>query len=224
MQKAMWGQDQGNISGQSLANMEELTKENRLPPEPVKFHSTYPIIPNSGTRNSFTPFKDKWVKRPQLWWWSDALLPKTDKEPQKGESGGQRRRPPPQTHLVDDVDAVVQLLPLQEGVKVLQQVQQVLLPMPVRDEDGNPLQSPALFRAIPASVHLGVLCLDFLQSEIWLEHELGLAFYNKHRAQELTGQAYHMLMGLQEPVHAAHFEHCLAHHKHYCKASFGHKI
>lgn len=93
----------------------------------------------------------------------------------------------PPTHLVDNVDAIVQLLPLQEGVKVLQQVEQVLLPVPVRDEDGNPLQSPALLGAMPASVHRGVLCLDFLQSEIWLEHELGLAFYNKHRTQELTG-------------------------------------
>ena len=111
-------------------------------------------------------------------------------------SRGQRPRPPPQTHLVDDVDAVVQLLPLQEGVKVLQQVQQVLLPVPVRDEDGNPLQSPALLRAIPASVHLGVLCLDLLQSEIWLEHELGLAFYNKHRTQELTGASLSRVDGL----------------------------
>ena len=114
----------------------------------------------------------------------------------RGESGGQRPRPPPQTHLVDDVDAVVQLLPLQEGVKVLQQVQQVLLPMPVRDEDGNSLQSPALLRAIPASVHLGVLCLDFLQSEVWLEHEFGLAFYNKHRTQELTGVSLSHVDGL----------------------------
>lgn len=107
--------------------------------------------------------------------------------PKRGESGGQGPCPPPQTHLVDNVDAIVQLLPLQEGVKVFQQVQQVLLPVPVRDEDGDALQSPALLRAIPASAHRGVLCLDFLQSEIWLEHELGLAFYKRHRTQELTG-------------------------------------
>lgn len=53
--------------------------------------------------------------------------------------------PPEQTsaelpHLVNNVDAVVQLLPLQEGVEVLQEVQQVPLPIAVRDEDGHALQ------------------------------------------------------------------------------------
>lgn len=42
--------------------------------------------------------------------------------------------------LVNNVDAVVQLLPLQEGVEVLQEVQQVPLPVAVRDEDGHALQ------------------------------------------------------------------------------------
>lgn len=62
----------------------------------------------------------------------------------------------------------------------------MLLSVPVRDEDGDPLQSPAFLRVIPASVHLGVFCLYFFQSEIWFENELVLAFYNKNRTQELT--------------------------------------
>lgn len=45
----------------------------------------------------------------------------------------------PDTHLVDDVDTIVQLLSLQEGVKVFEQVHQVLLSVPVRNEDGDPL-------------------------------------------------------------------------------------
>lgn len=90
---------------------------------------------------------------------------------------------PPTTHLMDDVDAILQLLPLQEGMKVLQQVHQVLLSVPVRDEDGNALQSLTLLRVILASVHLGVFCLHFFQSEIGLENELVLASCNTSRMQ-----------------------------------------
>lgn len=84
----------------------------------------------------------------------------------------------PHTHLVDDVDAVFQLLPLQEGVKVLQQVHQVSLPVPVWNEDGHPLQSLTFLRVIAASVHFGIFCLHVFQSKIWLEKELVLTSYN----------------------------------------------
>lgn len=86
------------------------------------------------------------------------------------------------THLVDDVDAVVQLLPLQEGVQVLQQVYQVLLSVPVGNEDGHPLQGLTSLGMTPASGHSGVLCLYFLQSEVWFKNELALASCNQHEA------------------------------------------
>ena len=92
----------------------------------------------------------------------------------------------PHTHLVDDVDAIVQLLPLQEGMEVFEQVQQVFLSVPVWNEDGDPLGSPTFLGVIPASVHFGIFCLHFFQSEIWFENELVLAPYNKNRTQERT--------------------------------------
>lgn len=59
--------------------------------------------------------------------------------------------------------------------------------MPVRNQDGHPLHSPAFLRVIPASVHFGVFCPYFFQSEIWFENKLGLAFYNKNRTWASTG-------------------------------------
>lgn len=41
---------------------------------------------------------------------------------------------------MDNVDAIFQLLPLQERVQVLQEVQQMPLTVAVRDEDGHTLQ------------------------------------------------------------------------------------
>lgn len=58
--------------------------------------------------------------------------------------------------LVDDVDTIVQLLPLQKGVQVLQQIYQVLLSVPVGNEDSHPLHGLTFFRVIPASGHFGV--------------------------------------------------------------------
>lgn len=43
------------------------------------------------------------------------------------------------THLVNDKDAIVQLLPLKERVKVLQQVKQVPLSVTVWNQDGHSL-------------------------------------------------------------------------------------
>lgn len=91
------------------------------------------------------------------------------------------------THLVDDVDAVVQLLPLQEGVQVLQQVYQVLLSVPVGNEDGHPLQGLTSLGMTPASGHSGVFCLYFLQSEVWFKNELALASCKQHGALSQEG-------------------------------------
>lgn len=84
---------------------------------------------------------------------------------------------------MDDIDAILQLLPLQEGVQMFQQVHQVFLSVPVGDEDGDPLQSLTFLRVILASGHLGIFCLDFFQCEVWFENKLALAPYNKHREQ-----------------------------------------
>lgn len=91
------------------------------------------------------------------------------------------------THLVDDVDAVVKLLPLQEGMQVFQQVDQVLLSVPVGNEDGHPLQRLTFLRMIPASGHFGVFGLYFLQSEVWLKDELALASCNQHQTHVVIG-------------------------------------
>lgn len=40
---------------------------------------------------------------------------------------------------MDDVNAIIQLLPLQEGMQMFQQVHQVFLSVPVGNEDGDPL-------------------------------------------------------------------------------------
>lgn len=93
----------------------------------------------------------------------------------------------PHTHLVDDVDAVVQLLPLQERMQVFQQVYQVLLSVPVGDEDRHPLQGLTLLWAIPASGHFGVFSLNFLQSEVRLKNKLVLPSCNQHRTRRNRG-------------------------------------
>ena len=127
-------------------------------------------------------------------------------------------RAEPHTHLVDDVDAVLQLMPLQEGMQVFQQVHQVLLPVPVWNEDGHPLQSPTLLGVIAASAHVGVFCLHFFQGEIRFEKELVLASYNKNRPQEITAALSSSVDRLT--VQVKHLEHRLAHSEHDASVSF----
>lgn len=43
-------------------------------------------------------------------------------------------------YLVDDVDSVVQLLPLQDGVQVVEPVLEMLLSVPEGDDNGHLLQ------------------------------------------------------------------------------------
>lgn len=93
------------------------------------------------------------------------------------QAAGHSHHPHPKSsaqlpHLVNDVDAIIQLLPLQEGVEVLQEVEQVPLAVAVRDKDGHVLQGRALRRVVPALGYLRVLLLHFLQCNRWFEGEL----------------------------------------------------
>lgn len=68
-------------------------------------------------------------------------------------------------YLVDDVNAVVQLLPLQDGVQVVQPELQVLVSMAERDDERHFLQRLAVFGLeASARLHVGVLLLDLLQA------------------------------------------------------------
>lgn len=62
---------------------------------------------------------------------------------------------------MNNIDAIVQLLPLQEGVEVLQEVQQMLLSVAVWDDDGHMVLCCALRRVVPALGYLRVLLLHF---------------------------------------------------------------
>lgn len=60
------------------------------------------------------------------------------------------------------------------------------LSVPVRNEDGNPLQSLTFLRVIATSVHLGIFRRHFFQGEIWFEDELVLAPYGRNRTRKVT--------------------------------------
>ena len=70
---------------------------------------------------------------------------------------------------MDDVDAVVQLLPLEEWVEVVEEVEEVLLPVAVGDEDSHALRGIAVGWLILASCHGLVLPLHFLECQGGLE-------------------------------------------------------
>lgn len=71
-----------------------------------------------------------------------------------------------QLDLLHNVDAVVDLLSLQEGVKVVQQGPQVVLPVPVWNNDGCVMPWLAV-RWLVATTrqHQGVPATDFLQGQ-----------------------------------------------------------
>lgn len=54
--------------------------------------------------------------------------------------------------LVDDVDAVVDLLPSKDRVKIMEPVLQVILSMTKRDDDGNLPSGPTVGRGVSASL------------------------------------------------------------------------
>ena len=72
--------------------------------------------------------------------------------------------PPGAPHLMHHVDAVVQLLALQEGVQVVEEVAQVRLAVAVRDDDGGAGSwLTGLGLVAPTGLHRRVLGLDLLQ-------------------------------------------------------------
>ena len=64
---------------------------------------------------------------------------------------------------MDDVDAVVQLLSLEEWVEVVEEVKEVLLAVAVGDEDSHALWGIAARWLILASCHGFILPLHFLE-------------------------------------------------------------
>ena len=68
-------------------------------------------------------------------------------------------------YLVDDVDPVVELLSLQDGVQVQQPVLQVFVSVPERDDDGDLLLRHAVFGCVAsAQLHVGVILLYLLHN------------------------------------------------------------
>jgi len=68
-------------------------------------------------------------------------------------------------YLLDDVDGVVQLLPLQKGVQVVQEVEEVSLSAAMRDEHRHALPRRAVRRLVLAFGHAFVLTLHLLQRQ-----------------------------------------------------------
>ena len=103
---------------------------------------------------------------PRHRWGATSCSPPTAGAP-GGPTAAQRKRgaaPAGRPHLVHHVDAVVQLLALQEGVQVVEQVAQVRLAVAVRDDDGGAgTRLAGLGPVATAGLHCRVLGLDLLQ-------------------------------------------------------------
>lgn len=70
------------------------------------------------------------------------------------------------SHLVNDVNAVLDLLPLEERVQVVEQDPEVVLPVPVGDDDGCPVPRLAVRRPVmPPAHHQRVFPPYLLQGE-----------------------------------------------------------
>lgn len=70
------------------------------------------------------------------------------------------------SHLVNNVNPVLDLLPLEEGVQVVEQDPEVVLPAPVGDDDGRPVPRLAVWRPVaPPAHHQRVFALYLLQGE-----------------------------------------------------------
>ena len=66
-------------------------------------------------------------------------------------------------YLLDDINGVVQLLPLQEGVQVVQEVEEVFLSAVMRDEDRYALPRCAVRGLVHALAHSFVVALHVFQ-------------------------------------------------------------
>lgn len=64
----------------------------------------------------------------------------------------------PRTHLIDNIDAVVQLLTLQDWVQVIEPVLEVFLPVAEWNDDGHLVRRDAVLGGVATThLHLGVL-------------------------------------------------------------------
>lgn len=80
-----------------------------------------------------------------------------------GVSGGVRHS---LSHLVDDVNAVIELLPLQERVHMVEEELQVVFPVSVGDDYGGAMLGLTVWGAIPTSPrNKWVLPLDSRQGQ-----------------------------------------------------------
>lgn len=57
------------------------------------------------------------------------------------------------SHLVNDINAVLDLLPLEERMQVVEQDPEVVLPVPVGDDDGRPVPCLAVWRPVMPPAH-----------------------------------------------------------------------
>lgn len=91
------------------------------------------------------------------------------------------------THLVDDVDSVVELLPLQNRVKVVEPELEVFVSLTERDDDGDLLQRHAVLGSEPAAgKDVGVVPLDLLQANWDVElHPEGANWGRRHSINTL---------------------------------------
>ena len=70
------------------------------------------------------------------------------------------------SHLVYDVDPIVELLPLEEGVQVIEEELEVVFAVPVGDDDGRAVPGLTAGRPVPPPPHhQGVLPLHLRQSQ-----------------------------------------------------------
>ena len=83
-------------------------------------------------------------------------------------------------YLIDDVDAVIQLLSLQDRVEVVEPELEVLIPVPKRYDDGNLLQGDAVFGCVaPARSQAHVILHDLLQRDGGFELHLQRAHWTE---------------------------------------------
>ncbi len=82
-------------------------------------------------------------------------------------------------YLLDDINGVVYLLPLQNGVQVVQEVEEVSLSAAMRDEDCYVLPRCAVWRLILAFSHSLVLILHVFQCQGGLKGQLHKSLYGR---------------------------------------------
>lgn len=80
-------------------------------------------------------------------------------------------------YLLDDINGIVYLLPLQKGVQVVHKVEEVFLSAAMRDEDRYALPRYAVWGLILAFSHSFVFHLHILQFQRGLKGQLNSSLY-----------------------------------------------